>query len=125
MLFFLFVVWMAVIIMNLLIGLTITGIEELNREGKKMKILERLSYCKEHVQVNLLDCCNRPANYTMRFSTLDPDKDLPKKSGFMGTFKSSSKKVHTYPIKENKKKINVDGSLILLKIWGKFWTNDS
>ena len=55
MLFFLFVVWMAVIIMNLLIGLTITGIEELNREGKKMKILERLSYCKEHVQANLLD----------------------------------------------------------------------
>ena len=37
-----FVIFLAVIIMNLLIGLTVTSIEALNQEGQKVKAVKRL-----------------------------------------------------------------------------------
>ena len=37
-----FVIFLAVIIMNLLIGLTVTSIEALNKEGQKVKAVKRL-----------------------------------------------------------------------------------
>ena len=37
-----FVIFLAVIIMNLLIGLTVTSIEGLNQEGQKVKAVKRL-----------------------------------------------------------------------------------
>ena len=37
-----FVIFLAVIIMNLLIGLTVTSIEGLNKEGQKVKAVKRL-----------------------------------------------------------------------------------
>ena len=41
-LFFLFIVWMAFIIMNLLVGLTVTKIEELVKTGEKIQAIKRV-----------------------------------------------------------------------------------
>ena len=40
--FLLFVAWMAIIIMNLLIGLTISSLEKLNEKAEKMRVKSRL-----------------------------------------------------------------------------------
>ena len=49
--FFLFVLWMAVIIMNLLIGLTISSIEHLNERAEKLGVIDRLLEIMEYTNV--------------------------------------------------------------------------
>ena len=49
--FFLFVAWMAIIIMNLLIGLTISSLEKLNEKAEKMREKSRLDELKENKHV--------------------------------------------------------------------------
>ena len=79
---------MAIIIMNLLIGLTITSIEALIQEGAKMKVLDRIIHCTEHSQLDSI--AEKYFNRT--------------KKPFMETFESSSEKVHI----QMKKKVKVD-----------------
>ena len=49
--FFLFVAWMAIIIMNLLIGLTISSLEKLNEKAEKMRVKSRLDELRENKHV--------------------------------------------------------------------------
>ena len=49
--FFLFVAWMAIIIMNLLIGLTISSLEKLNEKAEKMRVKNRLDELLENKHV--------------------------------------------------------------------------
>ena len=57
--FLLFVAWMAIIIMNLLIGLTISSLEKLNEKAEKMRVKSRLDELRGNKDMKKCFVCRR------------------------------------------------------------------
>ena len=64
-LFFLFVIWMAFIFMNLLVGLTVTSMDELKRTGTLIQVEKRV----DDIQLieEILPACAMPGNIMSTF----------------------------------------------------------